>query len=178
MHLTNNHIFLLTGKARADRCGGFYTEEVREAAGGERIGFRCIELGVGGRQEWIAHIDFYLPCRIGRYGVDVERFEQIALSSIPASIKGHTVTVIDEIGPMQLLSAPFYSRIQELFHSQTNRRAVILATICVEERSEVVKIKQLPGVRLYTITPDNRDTITEEMAEAIKGIIQPGGTRI
>src|SRR5919204_6822522 len=57
---------------------GFVTREMRE--GGRRVGFE-VET-IDGKRATLAHVTFSGPPRVGRYGVDVESFERIALPSL------------------------------------------------------------------------------------------------
>ena len=57
---------------------GFTTEEIREH--GRRVGFAVESLD--GRRATLAHVELPGPPRVGRYGVDVEAFERIALPSL------------------------------------------------------------------------------------------------
>ncbi|VTR42010.1 Nucleoside-triphosphatase THEP1 [Actinobacillus pleuropneumoniae] len=85
--------FLVTGKPRmgkttmikklihhlgSDLCGGFYTEEITNA--GDRIGFRCV--AVDGESVEIANVESPSHIRVGRYGVDVEKFEDFAIHKL------------------------------------------------------------------------------------------------
>jgi nucleoside-triphosphatase len=77
--------------------GGFATEEIRD--GGRRVGFG-IET-VGGDRGVLAHMDLPGPPRVGKYGVDLQAFERLALAAI-SSPPRRGVTVIDELGKMEL----------------------------------------------------------------------------
>lgn len=130
---------LLTGKPRAGKStamkriiqrvgpeyfGGFYTEEIRDAS--KRIGFNCISLD--GETVCMAHVDNESTVRVGRYGVDVEAFENLALKAIDNSIRTKKITVIDEIGFKQILSAPFENVVHEIrmYHlTEENREEII-----------------------------------------------------
>jgi nucleoside-triphosphatase len=108
------NIFLLTGKPGTgkttalkkiihkigvDRCGGFYTEEIRNDF--NRVGFKCVSLD--GNELKIADVNFQSPIRIGRYGININNFEKIGIDSIIDSLQKKKATVIDEIGPMQYI---------------------------------------------------------------------------
>ncbi|WP_165492170.1 nucleoside-triphosphatase [Egibacter rhizosphaerae] len=99
--------------------GGFVTEEVRtgpEAAGSRgaspsRRGFAVEDLQSGQRAT-LADVSLPGPPRIGRYGVDVEAFERVALPALRRPAGG--VLVVDEVGPMELESTAFRDRIARL----------------------------------------------------------------
>jgi nucleoside-triphosphatase len=87
---------------------GFTTEEIREA--GARVGF-AIET-VEGERGTLAHVDFAGPPRVGKYGVDLDELERLALPTLRVSDE---LVVIDELGKMELASERFRAAVDELF---------------------------------------------------------------
>jgi nucleoside-triphosphatase len=138
----------------ADQCGGFYTEEIKDPM--NRIGFSCVTL-TGEIQE-IASIYSKSPIRIGRYGVDIENFERIALPAIQESMDSKKVTIIDEIGFMQMGSVPFQHMIYKLVSNADN---LVVGTVPIHSHPEIDKIKKLPGVTLYSLNEENRFSLPE-----------------
>ena len=170
-----SNIILLTGKPRAgkttalktiinmigkNRCGGFYTEEVRED--GNRIGFDCVSLN--GEVSRISDINFESDKKVGRYSVNVENFEKISLDAIDFAIKNKEVVIVDEIGPMQLLSAKFKKELEKLFKA----KKIVVGTIFFDSYPIVDDIKKNLEVRLITITNDNRDDIPQQVLSIIE----------
>jgi nucleoside-triphosphatase len=162
--------FLLTGKPRVgkstaitriinriglEKFGGFYTEEVRDST--NRIGFNCVSLN--GESQRIASVDSDSVIRVGRYGVEVTTFENIALKAIRESLDTNKITVIDEIGFMQMLSNPFQRN-----HEMISNQHYILGTICVDSHPEIDAIKELPGIKIYLLNEENREEVTEQIA--------------
>ncbi|WP_240419431.1 nucleoside-triphosphatase [Paenibacillus periandrae] len=167
--------FLLTGKPRIGKTtaikriiqqigheyfGGFYTEEIRNST--NRTGFNCITLN--GETVCIASVDSESSVRVGRYGVDIDAFENIALKAVSLSLNTKKITVIDEIGFMQMLSAPFEEMIYEVISSSKH---MILGTICVDSHPSIDKIKKRSGIRLYHLSEENRELTTEIIASDI-----------
>ncbi|MDQ0898881.1 nucleoside-triphosphatase [Paenibacillus sp. V4I7] len=167
--------FLLTGKPRVGKStaikriihrigpeyfGGFYTEEVRNSM--DRIGFNCVTLT--GDSGPIASVDSKSSVRVGRYGVEIDTFEDIALKAVRQSLDTKRITVIDEIGFMQMLSVPFREMIHEIVSSSQH---IILGTICVDRHPEIDKIKELTGIKLYPMNEENRDMTTEVLVNDI-----------
>ncbi|HEX2032161.1 MAG TPA: nucleoside-triphosphatase [Actinomycetota bacterium] len=68
---------------------GFTTEELRQ--GRRRVGF-AVE-SVAGARAVLAHTGFAGPTRVGRYGVDLEAFERVALPALE-DVPLHAVVVI------------------------------------------------------------------------------------
>jgi nucleoside-triphosphatase len=167
--------FLLTGKPRVGKStaitriinrigpenfGGFYTEEVRNST--NRIGFNCVTLC--GESQRIASVESKSSLRVGRYGVEIDTFESIALKAVRQSLNTKKIIVIDEIGFMQMLSIPFQELIHEIVSSSQH---IILGTICLDRHPQIDKIKELPGIKLYMMHEENRDLTTEVIVNDI-----------
>lgn len=83
---------------------GFYTEEVRQH--GQRQGFRVRTLD--GREKVFARKNFKFPQKVSGYSVDVEGFEDCAVSCLEQALQSQAqYLVIDEIGAMELFSRKF-----------------------------------------------------------------------
>jgi nucleoside-triphosphatase len=74
--------------------GGFTTSEIRER--GVREGFLVTTLD--GKSAMLAHVNFRGRVRVGKYGVDVPAFEQLALPAMEDAILRRRIVVIDEVG--------------------------------------------------------------------------------
>jgi nucleoside-triphosphatase len=78
---------------------GFTTAEVCDPSG-QRTGFRI--LTVEGKEAELARVGFRSPVRVGRYGVNLEAFERLALPELAR--RDIDLIVIDEIGKMECVS--------------------------------------------------------------------------
>src|SRR5207237_9459707 len=83
--------------------GRFYTEEIREH--GTRIGFKIVTLD--GKDTVLAHVDFTGSERVSKYGLDLRGLEQVGVKAVTAAMKARRLVVIDELGPMEMRSAPY-----------------------------------------------------------------------
>ena len=83
--------------------GGFYTEEIRVQD--IRQGFRLITLD--GKSITLSHIDIQSHYRVGKYGVDIDAFDKVGVSSLKQATIGCQLVVVDEIGKMELFSVIF-----------------------------------------------------------------------
>jgi nucleoside-triphosphatase len=112
---------------------------------------------VAGISAILAHVDLPGPPRVGKYGVDIEAFERVALPSIsePAG-----VVVIDELGKMELASEAFRSAVSALFDGDLP----IIATAHAFAHPFTDALKRRRGIRLMRITVHNRDALPEELA--------------
>jgi len=91
-------------RARGLTVGGISTPEVRR--GGRRVAFEVVDLATG-RRGLMASVGIRSPHRVGRYGVDVEGFEAVALPALRYAEESCDVVCIDEIGRMELYSKAF-----------------------------------------------------------------------
>ncbi len=139
---------------------GFYTAEIRQR--GLRRGFELIALD--GRRSILAHVDIESPFRVGRYGVDVARFEQF-LESLPFSDPSARLTVIDEIGKMELCSVRFRRLMDDLL----NGPKPLLATVALKGGSYIVQVKTRQDVTLYEMNAANRTRMAVEILREITG---------
>jgi nucleoside-triphosphatase len=137
--------------------GGFTTEEIREA--GRRVGF--VVEAVSGKRDVLAHVALPGPPRVGKYGVDLHAFERIALPALAAPPKG--VVVIDELGKMELASAPFRDAVCALL----DRNASVVATVHVFPHPFTDALKRRPDVEMREVTRDIRDALPARLAALI-----------
>jgi nucleoside-triphosphatase len=142
---------------------GFTTEEIRE--GGRRVGF--VVESVSGQRGVLAHVVLPGPPRVGRYGVDLPAFECVALPSLAAPPKG--VVVIDELGKMELASAPFRDAVSVLL----DRGASIVATVHVFPHPFTDALKRHGDVEMWEVTRANRDALPVALAALIRAGLAP-----
>src|SRR5579885_1797039 len=84
-----------------ERCGGFYTEEIRE--GSKRTGFRLVTLDGG--SGLLAHEHIHSFVRHGRYGIDLACLDSLGVAAIREAVAQGQLTILDEIGPIEAHSA-------------------------------------------------------------------------
>ncbi len=139
--------------------GGFYTQEIRE--GGKRVGFRLVTLD--GREGTMAHVSLRSVHRIGRYKVDLDVIEHLGVEALlNAQRQGHLV-VVDEIGPMELLSLDFCRVVEGLLSSPGD----VLATIMRRSHPVADGLKRLPGVELLETRRSNRNALVDGLLERL-----------
>lgn len=139
--------------------GGFLSREVREA--GRRVGFELVTLD--GRRDWLAHVDLASPARLGRYRVNLRALEELACGAIRAAVQRGQMVVIDEIGPMELLSPSFRRAADEALVS----RCLVLATIMRRRHPFADRVKALPGAVLFEVRADNRQLLLKDILRLI-----------
>jgi nucleoside-triphosphatase len=145
--------------------GGFFTRELRES--GRRVGFEVEAFA--GERGLLAHVDLEAAPRVGRYRVDVEAFERIALPALgPPYARGVTTpgaVLIDELGKMELLSDLFAESVLALFE----RPVPIVATVHTAKHPFTDALKRRPDVSTVRLTAANRDRLPEELVERLVG---------
>jgi nucleoside-triphosphatase len=136
---------------------GFVTEEIRE--GGSRVGFRVESFA--GQRGLLAHVSLSGPPRVGKYGVDLEAFERVAVPSLRSP--SGAATVIDELGKMELASAAFRDAVIALFNSDVP----IVATVHAFRHPFTDEMKRRAGVELIRLGRANRDGLPDALAERL-----------
>ncbi|WP_051004444.1 nucleoside-triphosphatase [Paenibacillus sp. OSY-SE] len=146
-----------------DICGGFYTEEITNSS--NRIGFRCVS--INGESVEIANVESPSKTRIGRYGIDVEKFENFAIKILQDALCSKKIIVIDEIGFMQMLSTTFQKKVQEI----VSDNIIVIGTIPLDSHPEIDKIKYLKEVKIISLNEFNRDVISKFMVKDILKVL-------
>ncbi|HCC06641.1 MAG TPA: hypothetical protein DEP72_00550 [Clostridiales bacterium] len=149
-------------KIGREKCVGFYTEEIRE--NGERVGFDCTTLD--DTRCRMSDVKFDTDSRVGRYGVDIESFNNVIVPYFKKEIDNDKIFVIDEIGPMELMSDQFLSIVGDIIKSDKT----IFGIIFQNEHEKVDLIKEMEGIKILTLTEENRDVICEQIYNELKGI--------
>jgi nucleoside-triphosphatase len=142
------------------RCGGFYTEEIRDH--GTRVGFKVVALEGG--EAVFAHVDFTTPERVGKYGLDLSALEAVGVNAIRQAVRAERLIVIDEIGPMEIRSVAFREAVGDALDSEL----AILATIFLRFMPFTNAIKSRPDVELVEIRPNNRERLVSQLSEKFK----------
>jgi nucleoside-triphosphatase len=147
--------------------GGFLTREVR--IGGSRQGFEIATLA--GERGILAHVDIRGRHRVGRYGVDLRSLETLGVSAILRAVEAGGLVVIDEIGPMELLSERFRSAVLCALDSG----APLLGTIVWRSTPFTDRIKMRDNVQVIEVRPDNRGAVLNQVRAWLEGHQPPCG---
>lgn len=146
--LVERVLYSLRGRLQV---AGFTTAEVR-ARTGQRLGFRIRT--VDGREAELARVGFQSHVRVGRYGVDEEAFERLALPELAR--RDVDLIVIDEIGRMECASGRFCRAVEDALVAQVN----VLATLGISRHPFLRAVRERPDVELLALTEHNRDGLT------------------
>lgn len=134
--------------------GGFYTRELRQDS--HRIGFEVVTLE--GQTAVLATTQtqtFSRPAQFGRYTVDLDAIDRVAVQALHKAWQNGHLIIVDEIGPMEILSQKFCVTIWELLNSG----AEILGTIVERPYPFADDIKKHPATDLVLVTVENRDSL-------------------
>jgi len=146
--------------------GGFYTLDVRR--NNERIGFSINT--VDGRSGRLGEVGLHSGYRLGKYGIDMESFENVALSVLEEAITREQLVVIDEIGFMEIKS----KRFQQLVISALDSSGPVLGSIMQKPFYFADEIKKRNDVQLITVRADNRDALLSEITGMLAPLLVPG----
>ncbi|HEY71229.1 MAG TPA: NTPase [Anaerolineae bacterium] len=145
---------------------GFTTQEIRE--GGRRTGFKLTT--VDGQEGLLAHTRIRGRPRVGKYGVDLTVMDELAVASIRQGMRERSLIVIDEIGPMELLSGEFRSAVLEALETDLS----LIGTIMMRSSTFTDSIKARQDVRLIRIS---RGTMRSAVEEIVETLGEPGLSR-
>ncbi|MEJ2364756.1 MAG: nucleoside-triphosphatase [Deltaproteobacteria bacterium] len=139
---------------------GFFTRELRKK--GNRVGFLIETLD--GKTGLLAHQNIKSNYRVGKYGVNLEDIDQIA---VPAMIPfaADQVVVIDEIGKMECFSRLFKETLLKTLSAENQ----VIGSIAIKGDRFIQAIKDRDDVTLVSITEDTRDLALELFLEKIQG---------
>ncbi|MFB0521256.1 MAG: NTPase [Desulfatiglandales bacterium] len=138
---------------------GFFTREIKEE--GRRVGFSINTLD--GREGILAHQNIGGQFSVGKYRVNLEDIEAIAVPSmIPA--RKEEIVVIDEIGKMECFSPLF----RETLIRVLNLPNWIIGSIAQKGDLFIQRIKKRGDVMVIEITPQNRNIELHKILELFK----------
>ena len=149
----------LAQKLKDSGTAGFYTAEIRE--GGVRHGFELVSFN--GRRGLLSHIDIKSPYHVGRYGVDIRGFEAF-LDTIALTDTDAGLVMIDEIGKMECLSQRFKTIVRTIMDSGK----AVIATVALQGPGFIAEVKGREDAMLFEMTPENRDSLAEEILRYVK----------
>ena len=144
---------------------GFVTSELRD--GGRRVGFAVEALD--GERAILAHVNLPGPPRVGKYGVDLQAFERVALPALER-VRDGDVVVVDELGKMELASDRFVAAFEGLLE----RRVSLVATVHVFRHPFTDRLKRVADVEVIRVTSANRDRLPEQLAARVASLRRPG----
>jgi nucleoside-triphosphatase len=149
--------------------GGCTTAEKR--AGGARTGFEIRDLS-SGRTGELASAASKVGPRVGRYRVNLTDLARIGGEALESASSSSEMIVVDEVGPMELVSPEFRKGVHLCIDSEKPMLAV------VHERLEDDLLVELrdKAAAIITLTVENRDSAADELADALLKAV--GGPKV
>ena len=139
---------------------GFFTQELREK--GRRVGFSITTLD--GNNGVLAHQDIKSRFRVGKYGVNLQDLDRIAVPSMLPSMPDQVV-VIDEIGKMECFSRFFRENVLRVLSMEN----LVIGSIAIRGDRFIQSIKKREDVSLISISESTRDLALDLFLQEIKG---------
>lgn len=137
---------------------GFFTREIKEK--GRRVGFAIITLD--GKEGILAHEESKSPRRVGKYGVNIDELDRIA---VPSMIPGTAdqIVIIDEIGKMECFSPLFRETLIKTLDSANP----VIGSIAQRGNPFIEKVKGRKDILLVTVSEKNWDSLPADLLEQI-----------
>lgn len=129
---------------------GFFTREMKEK--GHRVGFSINTLD--GKQGVLAHQNIKSKNKVGKYGVNLEDIDTIAVPSmIPQNEE--MMVIIDEIGKMECYSPFFRETVMQILESKHS----VIGSVPLRGNLFIEQIKKRKDVLLIQVSEKNRDRL-------------------
>lgn len=146
-------------RAEGWRLAGFYTREIRDRSG-ERQGFKIITLD--GAVGELARVGLASRARVGRYGVNLEEFERLALPELRR--RDVDLLVVDEIGKMECASGRFRRAVEDALDAPLP----VLATLGPVQAPFFQALRERPDAEVLEVTEKTRARRVEEVVERLR----------
>jgi nucleoside-triphosphatase THEP1 len=137
---------------------GFFTRELRDQ--GRRVGFSINTLA--GKQSVLAHETSKSRVRVGKYGVNIDAIDQIAVPSLSPS-NPDEIVVIDEIGKMECAS----SRFREVVLKVLDSEHPVIGSIAQRGHPFIQTVRERDDVSLVLISETSRDSLLEDLLRSL-----------
>ena len=129
---------------------------------GARVGFEVREL-TDGRTGELASVSAKVGPKVGKYRVNLVDLSRIGAAGLSKAAASSEVIVIDELGPMELVSPEFRRAAKVCIESGKPLLAV------VHERLDDDLLNELRerAEKAFSLTSENRDETVEELARSL-----------
>jgi nucleoside-triphosphatase len=180
---TLKHVLLLTGspgigkttvlakavailREKGFSVGGMISREVRE--GSRRVGFEISDLS-SQKRGWLAHVEQKSGPRVGKYRVNLEDIDNVGAQAIRYAVENCDVVAIDEVGPMEMFSEKFRVAVKIALESTK----LVMAVVHWKARDSLISyVKSMEEAETVMVTADNREALSEVLAEKAERILK------
>ena len=142
------------------KIGGIVTPEIKEK--NRRVGFWVVDLYTG-KKDILAHIDVQSMFKVSKYGVDINAFDEIAMTAINSAVENCDLIIIDEIGKMELFSENF----QDAVEKGLNSSKPVVGTMGMISHPFVRLLKSRTDVHVLTLDRGSREYIYQEICKLL-----------
>lgn len=143
--------------------GGMINQPIME--GKHRVGFTVRDL-ITGETEDYAHIGYESKIMVGHIGVDIGKFETIAVSAIQNACENADIIVIDEVGKVEVESEAFVNAVRMALEVD---KPMIL-TLHKKSRNPLLQdIRRRDDVRILEVTQTNRNLLPYKVKSLMNG---------
>ena len=143
--------------------GGVVAREIRSH--GEREGFQIIDIS-SDESEILADVKGVTGPRVGKYHVSLKALSGLGVSALLRAKQRSDLVVVDEVGPMELLSPEFRRAIQSSVLEPSEKPAICV----VHKRFQDPLIEELRASHdaiEQEITFENRNELPQELSKDI-----------
>lgn len=151
---------ILRLKSKGVIVGGCITSEKRTS--GRRTGFGITNLTSGNQGE-LASATASLGPRVGRYRVNLTDLASVGARGLADAAASSEVIVVDEVGPMELVSPDFRRALKACMASDKP----ILAVVHERMKDDIIEELKAKTSLLAEITVQNRDSLPDELTERL-----------
>jgi nucleoside-triphosphatase len=109
-------------------------------------------------------VDIRSANRVGKYGVDTSVLDTLGVDAIQKSIVEQGIVVIDEIGPMEIMSGRFCQAVLHALKSD----ATVLGTVAKRSIPFADQIKSMPGVTVIEVRRENREGLLSDILDLLQ----------
>jgi nucleoside-triphosphatase len=149
--------------------GGCTTSEKR--VGGVRTGFEIRDLSSGKTGE-LASATSKVGPRVGRYRVNLTDLANIGGAALVAASSSSELIIVDEVGPMELVSPEFRKGVRRCIDS--GKPMLVVAHERLED--DLLNELRAKAESITTLTVENRDAAADELGEALLNAV--GGPKV
>jgi nucleoside-triphosphatase len=149
--------------------GGCTASETR--SGGARTGFDVTDL-TSGRKGMLASVDSKFGPRVGRYRVNLTDLASVAAGGLEAATHSSELIVIDEVGPMELVSPDFRRAVRKCVASGKP----VLAVVHERLDDDLLNELRAGAEQIFALTVENRDDASDSLASVL--LAAAGGPKV
>ncbi|MFA6805016.1 MAG: NTPase [Candidatus Methanomethylophilaceae archaeon] len=143
--------------------GGMIDEPISD--GRHKIGFTVKNI-LTGESQIFANQDIESKIMIGKIGVDLSKFEEVAIPAIKDACEKCDIIVIDEVGKVEVESQAFIDTVKDALDVD---KPMIL-TLHKKSRNPLLQdIRRRDDVRILEVTPTNRNLLPYKIIRLMNG---------